>query len=524
MANTKISALPANTTPSGSEEMVYASNNANGKMTLDTMKWYVESNLNWYATTSDLTTWLAWKQDTLVSWTNIRTINGASVMWSWDIIVTWWTWYTAWTGIDITGWVISATWWVWWQDIYDAIVDASGNGDYTTIWAAVAAGKYNLYIKNWNYTEEAALDVSTWWYLSLIWESRDWVVVTIPNTVVPVSGAFIKMWGSEKYLYIYNIKFNITFNSDMYYFCLSGWNKFDIRIEDCDFVYSSSFSSRRYLFYCNNCIEIGTGSDLQEICPKYPWNWVYWCTFYTESSSPNRVEIFLDWWYFDSCSFTTWASAWEICHSSYWIYNNCYFDVFQLDWGWHMFINSIVKVKSWWLVEYSRSGSQPNSLDIRRLSHSSLSIEWTLWTSPSDWLKIWWLVEYSSIKINDATATVRLWWETYWNNVRRTSDSVIDLSSNTINISNSIYNTKVRNCWTLTFNNSTYSQICNSYFETNTVTIQRYESSILWNIFDWTWTRTITLSGDDSTYLWNVWRWFTVTDSWTWNVKDNNIV
>ena len=45
MANTKISQLTANTNPSGSEEMVYALNNANGKISLNTMKTFVENNL-----------------------------------------------------------------------------------------------------------------------------------------------------------------------------------------------------------------------------------------------------------------------------------------------------------------------------------------------------------------------------------------------------------------------------------------------------------------------------------------------
>jgi hypothetical protein len=41
MANTKISALTALTNPTGNEEFVYAYNNANGKITLDTMKTFV---------------------------------------------------------------------------------------------------------------------------------------------------------------------------------------------------------------------------------------------------------------------------------------------------------------------------------------------------------------------------------------------------------------------------------------------------------------------------------------------------
>ena len=74
MANTKISALTANTNPTWSEELVYAYNNANGKMTLNTMKTFAVS----------------WKQDTLVSWTNIKTINNTSLLWSWNISISGW--------------------------------------------------------------------------------------------------------------------------------------------------------------------------------------------------------------------------------------------------------------------------------------------------------------------------------------------------------------------------------------------------------------------------------------------------
>jgi hypothetical protein len=44
MANTKISQLTANTNPTGNEELVYAYNNTNGKMTLNTMKTFTSSD------------------------------------------------------------------------------------------------------------------------------------------------------------------------------------------------------------------------------------------------------------------------------------------------------------------------------------------------------------------------------------------------------------------------------------------------------------------------------------------------
>jgi len=74
MANTKISALTANTNPTGNEELVYAYNNANGKMTLNTMKTFASAD----------------SQPALVSGVNIKTINGDSILWSWNLVVSWW--------------------------------------------------------------------------------------------------------------------------------------------------------------------------------------------------------------------------------------------------------------------------------------------------------------------------------------------------------------------------------------------------------------------------------------------------
>lgn len=45
------------------------------------------TNDSWFITSSALST----KQDTLVSGTNIKTINGTSILWSGDIVIWWWT-------------------------------------------------------------------------------------------------------------------------------------------------------------------------------------------------------------------------------------------------------------------------------------------------------------------------------------------------------------------------------------------------------------------------------------------------
>ena len=52
---------------------------------------------------------VAKKQDTLVSWTNIKTINGNSILWSWDLPVSWLpSWWTEWQILMIVSW--TPTW------------------------------------------------------------------------------------------------------------------------------------------------------------------------------------------------------------------------------------------------------------------------------------------------------------------------------------------------------------------------------------------------------------------------------
>lgn len=105
MANTKISALTANTNPNWSEEFVYAYNNANGKITLDTMKTFASAD----------------SQATLVSGVNIKTINNTSILWSGNIDVSWWggwSWSPTELGGDANIWELSEWVYVTTYDLY----------------------------------------------------------------------------------------------------------------------------------------------------------------------------------------------------------------------------------------------------------------------------------------------------------------------------------------------------------------------------------------------------------------------
>ena len=74
----------------------------------------------------ELETWLTTKQDELVSWVNIRTINWTSILWNWDITTPTWipsqTWEagkfltTDWTSVSwwtVSAWVTSVNWNTW---------------------------------------------------------------------------------------------------------------------------------------------------------------------------------------------------------------------------------------------------------------------------------------------------------------------------------------------------------------------------------------------------------------------------
>lgn len=228
MANTKISQLTALNNPTGSEELVYAYNNSNGKMTLNTMKSFANTG----------------QQAELVSGTNIKTINNQSILWAGNIDIQWGG-----------GWA--------WADAYDAIVDASGDGDYTTIGAAVDDNKRNIFVKDWTYNE------TQWHFITLSavdkviihWQSTTWVVVNITLSSVPTQWgdsrnypAFLFLDGDSSTnldVNISNITFNVTVNSDQVSSFLVKMRYtdsvlLDANVSHCKFNVSNDWSDRMF--------------------------------------------------------------------------------------------------------------------------------------------------------------------------------------------------------------------------------------------------------------------------------------
>lgn len=473
MANTKISALPANTNPTGSEELVYALNNANGKMTLNTMKTFSNS----------------WQQAALVSGVNIKTINGDSILWSGNLVIQWWG----------GGWAGAA---------YDAVVDASGGGDYTNVSAAIAAGKYNIFVKNWSYTETA------WWdpysnsksKLRIVWESESGVQITFPSTATTAHGYLIDMrYGNAADFYMENVSFNITLTSSNAIFYRDNWWT-NFIVKNCTFTYTTNVATptatQHTLFYTK---VVSSASDAVEWWRVY--SGLYGCSLNTETT--KIINIAYDILVADMCKFS--SSAWRIqlvhTNNNSKLYN-CYVDAYELGWLYAVeFYNSYINITTWNVYD----GNWYN-ITINRIDNSKLKI-WTLQNTPTIYL---WLCTNSDINC----WTYDIGWTIVFNGIesiksnckikcgelyvgRHTEDCVVDATS----LKLGQWYTRIN--W------------CRFYSWLTAVTFSTNDCIITWNVFEWTWTMSIT--GNDIILTSNWLKWMSLTDTWTWTQKANNV-
>lgn len=87
--------------------------------TLWQVTWITETNIAFPVTSVNWDTWDVTVQEELVSWTNIRTINGTSILWSWNIDTPTWIPDPTWEAGKFltTDWSIVSWWTVsWWTD------------------------------------------------------------------------------------------------------------------------------------------------------------------------------------------------------------------------------------------------------------------------------------------------------------------------------------------------------------------------------------------------------------------------
>lgn len=126
------------------------------------------------------TTW-SWKQDALVSWTNIKTVNGNDLLGSWDIEISWWSDYS-WVTKTISWWevelwlrIIVNTPWenftltapATLQDWEEYVIRVINEANYTmTLWTGFT-NPFGVDLSLSYYATDQFVFVAVWWNLEL---------------------------------------------------------------------------------------------------------------------------------------------------------------------------------------------------------------------------------------------------------------------------------------------------------------------------------------------------------------------
>ena len=347
MANTKISELIENTTPVWSEEFVYALNGTNGKIILNTVKTFVQPDLSSYATLTDL----ASKQDTLVSWVNIKTVNGNSIIWTWNIntyssyteynysamqwpssawfhIPTDTEWDTIHTmGVTLWAWLSNAYWWKNFATYLKMPYSWNRTRD-SSVWQQWTRWHYRTCIGSWDSAEHLTLaDTSRWlsgWYKSMWYSIRCFKdSPSIPDswwtTIFDWSWTAVNAW-----IFHDTVNWLISISDN--------WEDW-ITIQDKNIwatvVYNywdalSSSNCWNYYQWWNNywfAYTWALTTDWNQVDTTWYWPWNY----YSSSTFITRISSPYDWSSVDNNDLRGWVT-WVVL-TEYDIYNR-----FQLSW------------------------------------------------------------------------------------------------------------------------------------------------------------------------------------------------
>ena len=171
----------------------------------------------------------------------------------------------------------------------------------------------------------------------------------------------------------------------------------------------------------------------------------------------------------------------------------------------------------------SNNQSTPYEFDIAYIRESDV----TIWANlTQNVLFQTWLMDKCNIDINDTNMTVSIWWNIWKNQITYTANSYIDATWLSVRAPRSIFNSRVK-CTSLVLGSNSSNDIYNwIYTEAATVEFSSSDTQYTWIVLDgWSsgapWT--LTISGNYNMITWNSFRFYTVTDSWTWNVKANNV-
>lgn len=359
MANTKISQLTENTSPNWAEELVYAYNSTNWKMTLNTMKTFVQPDLSSYATVAQVQA----KQDKLTSWVNIKTVNWNSILGTWDIN----------TNSTYTEYDYSAMRWpcpAWyhipqqseWLVLYNTMV---------ALWISTSNWDFSKYLK-----------IPLWWYRAY---NQSWA----PTQNVWL-GSFIgySTATSTNTTTVFTIgASNVTYANTMYRAMWISIRPFKDTAVIPDNTWTELFdwslvAQNAWIFHdtVNEIISISSNwVDWLTIADKNLWATVVWN--YWDTPSASNSWYFYQWWnnnWFAGIWWSVTTSATQVDASTYWPWNYYSSNTFitnNRDWS------NTQNDNLWWWVTW-----------VVETTYDIYNNFQLVWTSITIWWKyIWWI-------------------------------------------------------------------------------------------------------------------------------------
>lgn len=365
MANTKISQLTLNTNPNGGEELVYAYNNSNGKMTLNTMKAFATDDV----------------QEKLVSWTNIKTINGYDILGSWNIDIQW-------GGGGWSTWTISLN--------ATENIDAGKLVSFTSAWVKR--------LRRWFYGT-----ADTWISLT-VWQNQytqiDSVAVNADTTVVVYTD-------SDDNWYVVSIKRDgetrtvwtpVSLWADVRFARISSPYTWEFAIAYWDFTGSWAVSAIAWSVSWTT-ITIWNKVQLLWEAPKQWWVWI---TRRSDNDLREFVVLYIkdsdSKIYYKICTYSsalsiTWGTEWTYLSSTVEDWN---FGVDYL-WLWEAWV--VYNTVSWWTYHIFVSYTNVTGSSISSSSRTYVykwELTWNLWFTPR------------SVRISDNVFLVDTWTDTTW--------------------------------------------------------------------------------------------------------------
>ncbi len=397
-------------------------------------EWLEKINDNFIAINTQL--WLVvidlWnKQAVLVSWENIKTINGESLLWAWNIVISWWGWGWGWdANIKIT--LPNVSMWVeLWKPVF-----------FWTLWG------WTEYLKpTWSQNEYAwILNAFVWlndWEVQVSWSidnitlynSIQWLDINTSDKV-KLYLLLQSAWGWEDKMATLELKY---FTSLAYYLddiYLMNWNSTQSPSSYTPWTTFWKTTCSKYSVSNNIWTSISSSPNSKASCHAIEYNWnirtLYW---------PDRVGassgIISRTTYEYNISLNSWS---DLGGASFSRYMRWWFELWN-NWYFYLF---------WW--EASSTSPVSNVEYYNPLNNTYTSITSMLVSGATIWDKynnnVWYLITWSNFYTYDTLTNTYTW-----------------LPSTPISFSNSSSYWQVKNVnWIL------YAQVSFSHYAYNTTT------------------------------------------------------